>query len=76
MRAHNGSDPGGLEPECLYYYTWNKKNLTFTRHTLSPPGGGVGGGMQVRVVDLNDDGHLDVVTAGKTGTWLLMNEGP
>jgi hypothetical protein len=74
-RAHNGRDPGGQDPPCLYYYKWDKSALTFTRYTISPPGGGVGSGMQIRVVDMNKDGRVDVVVAGKSGTWLLTNEG-
>lgn len=74
-RAHGDGDPGGKEPECLYYYKWDKSALSFTRHTISPPGGGVGCGMQIRVADLNGDGRPDIVVAGKTGTWILLNEG-
>jgi hypothetical protein len=75
-RAHGDGDPGGKEPECLYYYTWDKSAGQFTRHTISPPGGGVGCGMQLRVADLNGDGRPDIVAPGKSGTWLLLNEGP
>jgi hypothetical protein len=32
--------------------------------------------MQIRVADLNGDGRPDIAVAGKTGTWLLTNEGP
>jgi hypothetical protein len=76
VRAHNGRDPGGLEPECLYYYTWDPAAAKFTRHTISPPGAGVGGGMQIRVADLNADDRADLAVAGKTGTWVLINQGP
>jgi hypothetical protein len=75
VRAHNGRDPGGLEAECLYYYHWDEASRRFTRHTLSPPGGGVGGGMQICVADLNGDHLPDVAVAGKTGTWVLINRG-
>jgi hypothetical protein len=75
VRAHNGRDPGGREPECLYYYNWDPKTLGFTRRTISPPGAGVGAGMQIRVADLNEDGRSDVAVAGKSGTWILINEG-
>lgn len=30
-------------------------------------------GMQICVADLNADGRPDIVVAGKTGTWLLLN---
>jgi len=26
--------------------------------------------------DMNGDGRLDIVVAGKTGTWLLTNQAP
>ena len=75
VRAHGGRDPGGADPECLSYYTWNKVERQFTRHTIGAPGEGIGGGTQIRVADLNADGCLDIVVAGKTGTWLVTNEG-
>ncbi len=75
VRGHAGGDPGGKEPACLYYYTWDAQAGKFHRHTISPPGGGVGAGMQIRVVDLNTDGRLDIAVAGKTGTWVLINKG-
>jgi len=31
--------------------------------------------MQIAVGDLNADGRPDLAVAGKTGTWLLFNEG-
>jgi len=36
----------------------------------------VGTGMQICVADLDADGRPDIAVAGKTGTWLLINEGP
>jgi hypothetical protein len=76
VRAHGlEGDPGSKEPECLYYYRWDKLARKFTRHTISGPGKGIGIGCQICVADLNGDGRLDLVVAGKTGTWILMNEG-
>jgi len=75
VRGHAGRDPGGKEPECLFYYTWDQAAREFTRHTISPPGGGVGTGMQICVEDLNADGRPDIAVSGKTGTWVLFNEG-
>ncbi|HIJ53930.1 MAG TPA: VCBS repeat-containing protein [Planctomycetes bacterium] len=75
VRGHGGRDPGAKEPACLFYYSWNSVARKFVRHTISGPGGGVGTGMQIRVADLNSDGRLDIAVAGKSGTWLLINEG-
>jgi hypothetical protein len=75
VRAHVTGDPGVNEPECLYYYKWDKAARKFTRHTIAGPGEGVGSGVQIRVADLNGDERPDIVVAGKTGTWILLNEG-
>jgi len=74
IRGHGGRDPGADEPACLYYYHWDSAAKKFIRHTISPPGS-VGTGMQICVADLNEDGRPDIAVAGKTGTWLLINEG-
>lgn len=76
VRGHSGRDPGADEPACLYYYRWHSTAGKFVRHTISPPGAGVGTGMQICVDDLNEDGRPDIAVAGKSGTWLLINEGP
>jgi hypothetical protein len=75
VRGHAGRDPGGKEPECMYYYKWDGSAKEFHRHEISPPGGGVGIGMQIRVVDLNGDRRPDIAVSGKTGTWVLLNQG-
>lgn len=75
VRAHVDRDPGSSEPECLFYYKWNRKTREFTRHIISAPGERVGMGVQIRVSDLNEDKLPDIVVAGKTGTWILWNKG-
>ena len=47
----------------------------FTRHDVAPVVSGVGAGMQICVADLNADGRPDIAVSGKTGTWVLINEG-
>jgi len=73
VRAHAGGDPGGTDPPCLYYYTWEREAAKFTRHTIDE--GSVGGGLQIRTADLNGDDRLDIVVAGKSGTYILFNQG-
>jgi len=75
VRGHGGRDPGADEPACLYCYSRDAGTGKFIRHAISPPGGDVGTGMQICVADLNADGRLDVAVAGKTGTWVLLQEG-
>ena len=72
--GHNGSDPGGQSPPCLYYYSWNAPDMTFERHTIDE--GHVGTGLQIRTGDLNDDGRTDIAVAGKSGTYVILNRGP
>ncbi|MBI1370560.1 MAG: VCBS repeat-containing protein [Planctomycetes bacterium] len=71
--AHNGKDPGGMDAPCLYYYTIDRKSGTFTRHTIDV--GQVGTGLQIRTADLNGDGRTDIFVAGKSGTYVLINQG-
>jgi len=75
VRGHGGRDPGATEGACLYYYDWDAADGRFLRYTISAAGEGVGTGMQICVADLNGDGRPDIAVAGKTGTWLVWNEG-
>ena len=74
-RGHKGGDPGASEPVGLYRYEWDPAKNGFTKDVISY-NEGVGIGMQIRVADLDDDKRLDVVVAGKTGTYILFNRGP
>ncbi len=69
-RAHNGSDPGGNDPPCLYYYDWDRPSSTFTRHTIEE--GHVGCGLQIVTAELTGDDKIDIAVAGKSGTFLLI----
>jgi len=71
--AHNGNDPGGKQPPCIFYYTWDAKTAQFTRHVIEQ--GHVGTGLQIRTGDLNQDGRIDIAVAGKSGTYILWNKG-
>ena len=73
MRAHNGKDPGGDESPVLFYYDWDRSSLTFVRHVIAK--GAVGTGLQIRAADFNGDGRMDLAVSGKSGTYLLFNEG-
>ena len=73
VHAHNGRDPGGNEPPCIYYYKWREDRQMFERYIIDE--GRVGGGLQIRTADLNNDGRLDIAVAGKSGTYVLFNQG-
>ncbi len=71
--AHNGQDPGSADPPCIAYYAWDARLKSFQKHVIDE--GRVGGGLQIRTGDLNGDGRLDIAVAGKSGTYILFNEG-
>ena len=45
----------------------------FTKHVINE--GKVGTGLQIRTGDLDGDSDLDIAVAGKSGTFLLFNQG-
>ena len=74
-RAHNGSDPGERDPLGVYWYEYRAADggqVEWIRHLIDF-GGRMGGGMQIPVVDIDGDGDLDVVCAGKSGLFLAEN---
>ena len=72
VRAHNGGDPGGKEPPLVCYYAWDKATNTFKQHMINK--GQVGIGLQIRTADMDADGDIDIVLAGKEGTQILWNQ--
>jgi FG-GAP-like repeat len=76
--AHNGSDPGEREPLGVYWYEHRPLappaggGVEWIRH-LADFGGRIGGGMQIPAVDIDGDGDMDVICAGKSGLFLLEN---
>jgi HEAT repeat protein len=70
--AHNGHDPGGNDPRCVYYYSFDTAGAQWTRHTMHE-GGAVGFGINTAAADMDGDGDLDVVAPGKSGLYLFEN---
>jgi len=72
IRAHNGGDPGSGAPPIMRYYVWNAAKKSFDAYTINQ--GAVGSGLQIRTVDLDADGDIDIAVAGKEGTQILWNQ--
>ncbi len=70
--AHTGKDPGSADPSAIYRYVWNEAEAKFQRYTIAE--GNIGTGLFIRTADLNTDGKMDLVVAGKTGTYILWQE--
>ena len=72
VHAHNGKDPGGNEPPCVYYYSFDKPSKKWQRHVLAE-NGKVGFGINTQVKDIDGDGDIDIVAPGKSGLYLFEN---
>jgi hypothetical protein len=76
-RAQIHSDAAGSERDRLGMY-WYDLAMTpgsapaSARHVIDE-GGKMGGGLQIVATDIDGDGDLDVVSAGKTGLYLAEN---
>jgi HEAT repeat protein len=71
-RAHNGGDPGGNDPLCVYYYSFDSKAKKWSRHLLHE-GGRVGFGINTQATDIDGDGDVDIAAPGKSGLYLFEN---
>jgi hypothetical protein len=77
--ARNAPDPAEREPLGLYWYefrplpvTESPSGIEWIRHLIDY-GGRAGGGLQIAVRDMDGDGDLDVVSAGKSGLFMAEN---
>ncbi len=75
--GHSGRDPGANDPNTVHYYDWEPEADRWTKRIIAETesGKGPGVGLQMRIADLDGNGWKDVVVPGKSGTYVLWNEG-
>ncbi|MFO7905205.1 MAG: VCBS repeat-containing protein [Pirellulaceae bacterium] len=69
--AHNGHDPGSYEPAVLCWYEHKRADgkPTWVRHEIDADSGV---GLHFAIVDINQNGLLDIVTSNKKGVFLFQ----
>jgi hypothetical protein len=72
VRAHNGKDPGGTDPPCVYYYQFDRQSKTWQRRVISEREN-VGFGIFTTAQDFDGDGDIDILAPGKSGLYLFEN---
>ena len=65
--AHNGKDPGGLEPAVLYWIEVRSSQKGSPKWDFHKIDDDSGVGVHTLIEDLNDDGKLDILNANKKG---------
>jgi hypothetical protein len=67
-------DPGANEPLGVYWYEsfQSARGVQWRRHIIDYSTR-AGGGMQIPVVDIDGDGDLDILVAGRSGLFLFEN---
>ncbi|RJP19737.1 MAG: VCBS repeat-containing protein [Candidatus Omnitrophota bacterium] len=69
-RAHNGNDPGGNDPLCIYIYTYDPMEKIWLRSVVDE-NTKTGFGLHPALGDIDDDGDVDLVCPGKSGLYLM-----
>jgi dienelactone hydrolase len=70
--GHDGKDPGEYDPLVAFWYQFDRATHTWKRSPISP-GGPAGFGLDPKAVDLDMDGDIDIIAAGRSGLYWFEN---
>jgi len=70
--GHDGKDPGEYDPLVAYWYRFDPLTLSWRRGVIAKEGD-AGFGLDPKAVDLDNDGDVDIVGAGRSGLYLFEN---
>jgi hypothetical protein len=74
-RAHCDDDDGAGDPFGIYYFKWTGEGFAKQVVDFGSAADGQGAGIQFAIADVDGDGRLDIVAAGKDGLTLYRNLG-
>jgi acetyl esterase/lipase len=77
VMAHDGKDIGEYDPLMIAAYQFQHATKSWRRTILTKgfsESGGVGFGLDPKLIDIDGDGDLDIVAADRKGLYLLVNE--
>ena len=75
-RAHCGHEAGETDICGVYYFKWNGESFTKIVVDYGKTPDHSGTGIFMEVIDLDGNGKLDIVAAGKEGLFIFQNMGP
>ena len=70
--GHDGKDPGEYNPLVIAWYKFNREARTWSQQVISESSD-VGFGLDAKSGDIDGDGDVDIVCAGRSGLYLLEN---